>query len=538
MALPPDPAGRDAFRWVHLFALALVAIGLSWGNFLMSLGQLVLVGNLLIEGAAKHDLGARARRAFTSAPVLVFVSFYALHLVGLLWTTDLQWGLDLCRILAPVVVLAVALAATEPLHVRELRALLLLAAWGTVASTAWCGTLAGVFDPTVDYRSLACSISHIRLALLLCMAIVIFMHHWPREPLLRIAHLAGAAWSLYYIVRLGSIAGAVILIVVAIYAVWLWSSRGSGSRRWMPRALVVLVPLMAVVYAWSCWRDFHHVQEGRNNTYLTATAGGERYHHDPMNPQRENGWYVWRNIAELELRRVWTRRSELSYDSLDAKGQPVVSTMIRYLASLGATKDSVGLSAIADRDVRRIEQGIASATRGERSMLRDRIDEVLFELDRYAATGDPSGYSLAMRIEFWKAGWAIARDHWLVGVGTGDTQRAFNEEYERMGSELAPLWRLRAHNEYLTLWISFGVFGSLWCMIAWIWPAWRADAFRHPVFVGWAIAFAISCLTDDTPETQAGATFFAFFYCLFVFGISRSPGAAPAVPVRAPARSA
>lgn len=516
-----DAPHRDAFRWVHLFALALVAIGLSWGNFLMSLGQLLLVGNFLLEGALRHDLGTRASRAFTSMPMLVFLSFYALHLLGLLWTDDLQWGLDLCRILAPVVVLAVILAASDPLHQLELRGLLLLVASGTVAATAWCGMRAGVWDPTVDYRSLSCFISHIRLALLLCLAIVIFFHLWPRAAWLRIAHLAGAGWSLYYIIRLGSIAGAVILIAVALFAIWRWSSQGNGSRRWMPRSLVVLVPLMAAAYAWSCWRDFHRVQEGRNNTYLTATAGGERYHHDPMNPQRENGWYVWRNIAEPELRRVWTRRSGLPYDSLDARGQPVVSTMIRYLASLGATKDSIGLSAIKDRDIRRIEQGIASATRGERSMLRDRIDEVLFELDRYAATGDPSGYSLAMRLEFWKAGWAIARDHWLAGVGTGDTQQAFNAQYERMGSMLTPRWRLRAHNEYLTLWISFGVFGLLWCLFAWIWPAWRAGAHRHPIFIGWAIAFAISCLTDDTPETQAGATFFAFFYCLFVFGRGR-----------------
>ena len=105
------------------------------------------------------------------------------------------------------------------------------------------------------------------------------------------------------------------------------------------------------------------------------------------------------------------------------RGAPLSSTIIRYLASTGATKDSVGLMSLSDRDLRRIEEGIPSIHHGDRSGLRERIDEVLFELERYHATGDPSGYSLAMRLEFWKAGSTIARDHWIAGVGTPPLQK-------------------------------------------------------------------------------------------------------------------
>jgi hypothetical protein len=37
------------------------------------------------------------------------------------------------------------------------------------------------------------------------------------------------------------------------------------------------------------------------------------------------------------------------------------------------------------------------------------------------------------------------------------------------------------------------------------------------LFIAWAILFGLSCLTDDTVETQAGATFFALYYALLVF---------------------
>jgi O-antigen ligase len=105
-----------------------------------------------------------------------------------------------------------------------------------------------------------------------------------------------------------------------------------------------------------------------------------------------------------------------------------------------------------------------------------------------------------------------------VGVGTGDTQQAFDAAYATMASTLEPQWRLRAHNEYLTWWISFGMFGLVWALISIAWPVWKLGAWREPLFMAWAIIFGVSCLTDDTVETQAGATFFALYYALLVFG--------------------
>jgi hypothetical protein len=94
---------------------------------------------------------------------------------------------------------------------------------------------------------------------------------------------------------------------------------------------------------------------------------------------------------------------------------------------------------------------------------------------------------------------------------------------------LKPEWRHRAHNEYLTLLISFGVFGLAWSLFSWWWPAWRMGAWREPLFIAWAVLFLGSCLTDDTVETQAGATFFAMYYAILVFAAPRrlsAPGAA------------
>jgi hypothetical protein len=215
-------------------------------------------------------------------------------------------------------------------------------------------------------------------------------------------------------------------------------------------------------------------------------------------------------------------------DGNDPQGRPLRGTLVRYLTSLDLRKDSAGIMSLSDADIKAIEQGRPNAHASGKPTLRSRFEEVMFELGQYRAYGRASGHSVAMRLEFWRTGASIAGRHWLTGVGTGDTQIAFDREYERLGSTLAPEWRLRAHQQYLTLVISFGLFGALWCLVALWWPARTMGAAGQPLFVAWAIIFGISCLTDDTIETQAGATFFALYYALFVFAAPLVVKAAPA----------
>jgi O-antigen ligase len=134
-----------------------------------------------------------------------------------------------------------------------------------------------------------------------------------------------------------------------------------------------------------------------------------------------------------------------------------------------------------------------------------------------------------------RTGLIIAKENWSCGVGTGDTEQEFQRAYERSGTRLSPKWRHRAHDQYLTWWISFGVVGMLWCLFAIVWPAHMLGAWRSPLFIAWAIIFGISCLTDDTLETQVGATFFALYYTLFVFAAPSLNGSAPRRSVPSPA---
>lgn len=518
----PERFGAGLHRRIHVGAVGLALIALPWSEFLLSLSQIILLVNWLWEGVATGDLAGRFKRAFTTKESAVFLSFFGLHLLGLIWTTDLEWGLDLCRILLPILVFGMVLSTVPRFTTKELRSLLLLGAWSATASTFAC--LAMRYDVLAQghYRELSPFISHIRLSLMLCFSIAVFVHYWPRTWMLRAAHVLAIVWCLWFMDQLSSLITLPVLAALSLYALWRLAKR--KGRPWRMAALVMLLGgiVGSALVLRSSVRDYWNIDPAQLEHLDISSAGGEVYYHDLKDPQRENGHYVWINVADVELQRTWNRRSELPYLGKDKLDQPLRSTLIRYLASMGLRKDSTGVQALSATDVARIENGMTSVVEGRDGAMRARIEQVLYELDTYHATGDPNGHSVTMRLEFLRVGKQIAKAHWLTGVGTGDTQLTFDAAFISANSPLDTKWRLRAHNEYLTLFISFGVFGFLWCLFSWWWPAFRNKAFARPLFVAWGIIFLLSCFSEDTLETQMGATFFALYYALFVFAAPRS----------------
>jgi hypothetical protein len=502
----------DPFRSVHVGSLALCAIFLPWSTSLLSMAQMLLAANWIIEGIVRKDGGSRWRLAFGRSPSLVFMGSLFIHILGLLWTSDegMQWGLDLVRILAPVLVFGAVLGGSPRLSITEFRTIFLFGAWSVIASTMICLAIRGA---DADHRELSMFISHIRLALLLCLSIAVLVHFWPAGILNKIAHVIGILWAFFFIDRLESIQSVIILLVIAFVFIWR-KQTGSVTVKWL-RPLSLIGAVVLIVLA------IQAIQRYNEHPYqadlLEVTAGGERYVHEKDNTQRENGELVWSNIAWAEVHRTWKLRSTLPLDTLDAKGHVLYSTLFRYMSSMHLPKDSVGIMTLSDSDIDRILAGTTSYKHGRRWRLQDRIDEVFFELDRYRATGDASGHSVTMRLEYWRVGWEIFKRNWLFGVGTGDTQIAFDRMYEELGSSLSSEWRHRAHNQYLTWCISFGIVGAILCIICLVHPAWKLQAGRQPLFIAWLIIVGIGSLSDDTVETQAGATLFALYYALLVF---------------------
>jgi hypothetical protein len=518
------------FRKVHVGSLVLCIVFLPWSTAFLSIAQMLMVANWLAEGIVKGSLAQRARQAFHTGPALVFLSLLGIHFIGLLWTSaeGIPWGLDLIRILFPILTFGVVLSSTPRLNAAELRSILLWGAWSVVASTVVCWVQPN--DGTLDYRAHSIFTSHIRLSLMLCFAIAVFVYHMPRPWWGILAHIVAIIWTLYFLNALGSIQSVVILGVLVVLALWLRSEHVARPLRIMVRTALLLLPIVAFVFLLQFLLQPQALPVPESSGLGSYTPSGEPYTFDATNPQQENGHLVWTWIAWNEVERTWAKRSTWPLDSSDAQGRSLRGTLVRYMTSLQLRKDSAGIMALSEADIRAIEQGRHNAVADQVPTLRRRVDELLYELGQYRAYARAEGHSLTMRWEFWRTGWAIAKANWVMGVGTGDTQLAFDAAYDSMGSSLDQRWRLRAHQQFLTLFISFGVIGLLWCLFAFWWPAWRLGAWQRPLFVAWAIIFSISCLTEDTIETQVGATFFALCYTLFVFAAPKEERLNPALP--------
>ncbi|MBK9275353.1 MAG: O-antigen ligase family protein [Flavobacteriales bacterium] len=537
-------AGVPAGPWVRRFGLVrmaglfIAAAALPWNNVLLSNAQILMVLGWLGEGLASGDLGRRFRQAFTDRWSLAFIAPFLLHAAGILWSEDRAWAMDLTRILLPVLVFGVVLSTSPPMGGRAIRDVLRTGAWSVVASTVVCLIVAGGHLQSGDHRAVSIFISHVRLGLLLALAACVFILDRPAQRWMRAMHVAAALWAVGFLMGIGSLSGLGALSAALVALAW---RRVDGARplvRRPVRVLLVLLPTAALLamlgLLWPRPQPTLHLQD-----LEVRSAGGEPYYHDVADPQWENGNPVWVYVAKEELERGWARRSRLGLYGKDERGQLLRGTLVRYLASMGLRKDSVALLALSDEDVRRIEQGLPNVRTGRRPLLVARVEQLRMELDRFRATGDPNGHSLTMRLVYWRTGWRIAHGHLWTGVGTGDTRPAFAQAYDEVRSPLDRAWRNRAHNEYLTLLITFGLPGLLFILACWTAPVVAYRAWRHPVFIAWSAIFLVSCLTEDTLETQTGATFFALYAALFVFGgrwLNAQAGL-QAAPPRVPERS-
>ena len=92
-----------------------------------------------------------------------------------------------------------------------------------------------------------------------------------------------------------------------------------------------------------------------------------------------------------------------------------------------------------------------------------------------------------------------------------------------MDTALAKEWRLRAHNQFLTFGIAFGIPGSLLLIFCFLYPIRLRNSELRLEFWFFLAITLLSMLAEDTLETSAGAMFVGYFYSLYVFaGIDKT----------------
>jgi O-antigen ligase len=181
------------------------------------------------------------------------------------------------------------------------------------------------------------------------------------------------------------------------------------------------------------------------------------------------------------------------------------------MASRGLYKDSVGYAELTQADKFNVRKGYTNYLQPQWNFLRRRSYELVNEYDEFVNGRAVNGHSFTMRLYFWKAAKHAIALHPFFGVGSGDVKQALDNSYSLTNSPLSQEWRIRPHNQFLTVTVALGITGLLLFLFSVFAPAIRSAKSVHVLYWPFLMLAAISFMFEDTLETQAGLTFYAFF---------------------------
>jgi len=515
---------KQIHEQVYFFLLILIAISLPLSKYTTSMVTCWLATNWLVEGRFRE----KWNRMKHNRALQLFLLIFALELVGLLWSRDLSYGLKVTKIKLPLLAIPLIIATSYSLDMIRVKRILLLFSLAVFAAS-----MASVMKlmnwlpgEAKSYRDLSLFIDHIRFSLMIVLALLISVYFlvikwksisWAE----RIYHMVILVWFSVFLLLLKSLSGIVVagLLTFLLLLRALFEIR-DPVLRYMAMVPVIMIPLVSILYFNHAVKKYYTVDELVPGDLDQYTAEGNPYTQHPENREIENGHYVWINVCDKELEREWNRVSGIDYHDRAANGGSIRATLIRFLTSKGLRKDAAGVRQLSGKEIRAIENGTANYIFMNHFRLYPRIYEVIWEFDRYRMNNDPNQKSVVQRYLYLKAGWVIAREHLLYGVGNGDVLHEFKKYYESIDSPLVEEQRRGGHNQYLTELIAFGLGGLLIFLVALVAPLFIARKQRSFLATGFLMLLMISMFSGATLDCAAGATFTGLFYSLFLFGPS------------------
>ena len=537
---------RSYLNQAYLLGLLMVAVGLTLSPFLMGMSQFWLIAVWLVdgflgnrnenvipteagaqEGICFHsDFKHKFLRFWSNKAAVLLVAFYLMHVIGLLWTTDFQYALKDLRVKLPILVMPFVLSSIEPLDRKRFDFVMLVYVMSVFVATLFSFT-AYMRHDYEDIREISRFISHIRfcLQMVFCIAIILwyvattkyeFNIKYQFKQFLQFYLVFWFAYQIYIFEALSGYVTLVAIIVISIIYAFMQLKMSRGWRIGIGIHVVALL-VVGVVILVHYVKPLVQVEKVDFATLEQQTAQGNPYWHDTIYNPVEDGKYVGLYYCQKEMQEAWAQRSDRAFDGTTESGENLEATLARYLTSKDLRKDAQGVMALTDEDIHNVEQGVANYNNWRHPGLRARLSATLFEYNLYRRYDNPNGGSLAQRIEYTRASFHLIGQHPWLGVGTGDVPQAFAQAYDEIHSPLKEEYRFRAHNQYLAIAVAFGLVGLAFFLFVLLYP-WCSSRKHHTyLYMAFLTIMLLSMFPEDTLETQAGATLFAFFEALLLF---------------------
>ena len=198
--------------YIYLFCIALLMTGMLFSNFLMSVSEILLVLNWLIEG----KLGEKIKSFVHNPTAIVISSLFLLHLVGLIYTSDFQYGFHDIKIKLPLLIMPLILSTSPVLNRKTFLRMMYL-----FIAVVFAATLVAFYikltGRIMDVRKTSVFISHIRFSLHVCLAFFIsiyFIFQQDKPVILRAVLALLCIWFVAFLIILEAATGLAIIVAV------------------------------------------------------------------------------------------------------------------------------------------------------------------------------------------------------------------------------------------------------------------------------------------------------------------------------------
>ena len=447
---------------------------------------------------------------------VVMASVYVMHLLGLIYTYDFPSAFHDLRIKLPLLIMPLVLSTMKPLDRKQFDTVL----WFFIAAVFFVtvlGTVKFVRRDFVDVRELSPFINYIRLALCIVFSIFVLGYYLVKRNhslMIKSIMVFMIIWFLWQITVFESFTSVLVIAALCFVLVMYFIFRSTKTNVKICMVVAIVVVAGVVIYfPYKVAKDYMNPAKVDVTQLDTHTKLGNPYVFDTMAFGVEDARYVGLYLSKNEMLDAWNKRS---VKKINSEWDDGYRTLVRYLTSKDLRKDAEGVEHLTENDIRNIENGVANYNYIENPGFKTRIMKVMVAYNNYERNGDANGSSVFQRVEYIKASFEIIKDNPVFGVGTGIV-KVFADYYENTNSKLKPEYRLRSHNQYLAIMVAFGVVGLLWFLFSMFYPLIADKRNRNYLYMVFLFIVMLSMFTDDTLETQVGATLFAFFNSFLVF---------------------
>ena len=268
-----------------------------------------------------------------------------MHFIGLFYTSDFNYAFKDIRIKAPLLILPLIISTTKPLSRKLFDTILQLFVAAIIIGTIISSLILIdiIHRNIIDIRDISIFISHIRFALLICVAIFISSYF-----IFNSLTISGKAiwsaiiiWLVFFLIVMESLTGLAAL-TITLFILIIYTILKSKNKNLKYGALVLLcgsITLLAL-YINSIAKENQNQDFIDYNRLDTYTSHGNLYEHDKHSKITENGHLIWMYYCNKELEQSWNNRSPIKIDSNNWNGNTVYYSIIRFLASKGLRKDA------------------------------------------------------------------------------------------------------------------------------------------------------------------------------------------------------